>query len=72
MSAFETITYLWLLPAIGTCLLLIRHFVHADGMRLRKLYNWQLNLIITLSVIWPIGIIALVCWAIDNLNRRVK
>ena len=67
----ENIILLWLLPSIGT-LLLIRHFVHADGMKLRKLYNWQLNLIIGLSVIYPIGIIALVCWAIDNLNRRVK
>ena len=68
MSAFETITYLWLLPAIGV-FMLIRLIIHADDKRIRDCYSWVIGLIITISIVYPFGMMFLMWFAVDEWKK---
>jgi len=64
----ETLLSLWLLPAIGV-LLLIRLIIHGDDKRIRDCYSWVIGLIITISIVYPLGILFLMWFAADEWKK---
>jgi len=65
----ETLLSLWLLPAIGT-FFLFRLMVHAEGNKLRNIYTWQIALIAFISIIYPVGILFLMWFAVDEWKKN--
>jgi hypothetical protein len=65
----DFIMYYWLVPALVTWFLYLGMIRH-DGLTIDDLDAGQLCLMVILSVVWPIGALALTMLVVDTLIER--